>query len=187
MSRIVSGFLAGANYNVPVGYSLLVLQVVTWDRNNLSTASFSVVKSGYSDSVSADSSGRAMLVVPAGTYTVSLTHSGTYLNDDPQTVVAGAEEIVWVTFALNEPAVAVHRNLTASSWVSDSTYDNYPYRCNIAISGVESDDVAFVTFASPQAESGNYNNICNTYNGGVTIYSAVNTPITVPVILVCNQ
>ena len=78
----------------------------------------------------------------------------------------------------------IYTNKSASSWVADNTYSDFPYRCAIAITGVTASDVAEVVFAQSEASSGNYASVCETYAGGVYIYSSVNTSITIPTILI---
>lgn len=78
----------------------------------------------------------------------------------------------------------VFSNKTASSWSADSTYSGYGYRCAVACSGVTASDVAEVVFGIAQASSGNYAPLCNTYSGGIYIYSKVNDSITIPTIIV---
>lgn len=188
MSGVASGFIVGNdNYTVPVGSTLLILQTMTWDRQNLN-GTFIISATGYSESVQADASGRATKLVPAGaTYTVSLQHQGAYLNDGPQTVVAAAEEIAWVTFTLSEPAVVTFDNVTASSWVSDSTYPDFPYRCAIPLSGVTATDVPLVVFDVEQSTSGEYAPIAQSYNGGIYVWSTKSVSVTIPSILVMHQ
>lgn len=69
-------------------------------------------------------------------------------------------------------------NVSVSSWYSDSTYSDYAYRGVIPLNNVTADMTAQVVFAPAQATSGNYAPVCQTYNGGVYIYSKVNTAIT---------
>mgnify|MGYP003290841364 CR=1 FL=1 len=78
----------------------------------------------------------------------------------------------------------IFSNKVASTWVSDSTYSDYGYKCDISCSGVTSSMVATVMFAQTEAESGDYATVCETGNGIVTIYSKVNTSITIPTIVV---
>jgi len=78
----------------------------------------------------------------------------------------------------------IHSNLSASSWTADSTYSDFPYRCALAITGVTAADVAEVVFNQSEAASGNYASVCETYAGGVYIYSSVNTAITIPTVLI---
>ena len=78
----------------------------------------------------------------------------------------------------------VFTNISASSWVSDTTYTDYGYKCELTCSGVTSTDIAEVIFAHAQAVSGNYSPVCLTSTDKVTIYSKVNTSITIPTIIV---
>ena len=190
MANVVSGFIANAeNYNVPPNQTLLVLSVATWDRQNMNGAVFSISAPGQTtETATAGADGRVTKLVASGyTYTVTLTHSGDYLDDGPQTVVARSEEVAWVNFVLDRPAVEVHTNVTASTWASDSTYADFPYKCAIAMSGVTANDVAWVTFGVDEALSGDYAPVCDTYAGGVYLYSSKNTSITVPNITILRM
>lgn len=73
---------------------------------------------------------------------------------------------------------------TASTWVSDTTYAEFPYRCDIACSGVTADMYAEVAFALEQAASGNYAPICETKAGVVSVWSSKDESITVPTIVI---
>ena len=75
-------------------------------------------------------------------------------------------------------------DVAASTWVADTTYSNYGYKCEITISGVLSTDYASVNFAHADAISGNYSPICLTETDKVTIYSKVNTSITISNIII---
>jgi hypothetical protein len=75
-------------------------------------------------------------------------------------------------------------NVEASSWVSDSTYPDYPYRCDLACNGVTEDMYADVTFNIEQANSGDYAPICETGTNIVSIWSSNNINITVLTIAV---
>ena len=75
-------------------------------------------------------------------------------------------------------------NITVSTWVSDVTYADYPYKATITLTGVTSSMIAEVIYGLTEAESGNYAPICETFDGGVYIYSKVNSAITIPTILV---
>ena len=85
--------------------------------------------------------------------------------------------------AINTKHVVVS-NVTASSWVEDTTYSDYGYRCALSVTGVTASDVAEVIFGVAEATSGDYAPVCQTYAGGVYIYSKVNTSITVPTVMV---
>lgn len=73
---------------------------------------------------------------------------------------------------------------TASSWVSDSAYADYPYRCDVSCSGVTADMYAEVVFGVEHSTSGNYAPVCETKNGVVSIWSKENTTITIPTIII---
>ena len=75
-------------------------------------------------------------------------------------------------------------NLAASQWVSDTTYEGYPYRCDVTCSGVTANNYAEVVFALSQATSGSYAPLCETKANAVSIWSSENTSITIPTILV---
>ena len=75
-------------------------------------------------------------------------------------------------------------NITVSTWASDTTYNDYSYRASITLTGVTSSMIAEVIFNVTDAESGNYAPVCETFDGGVYIYSKVNSAITIPTILV---
>lgn len=81
-------------------------------------------------------------------------------------------------------------NVSASSWTnqgSSATYSDFPYRAALTtgdLANVTSSMFAFVAFNPTQVLSGNYAPVCQTYNGGVYIYSKVNTSITIPTIAV---
>jgi len=184
----ISAFIAGSTkYEVPTNKTMLILQVMTWDQNNLA-GTFTITGGGDTQTVQADASGRAVKVVDSGaTYTISLTHGGDYLNDGPQSIVAVSEEIVWVTFNLSEPAIQSYNNVAVSTWASDNTYSDYPYRAAIPITGLTADDIPEVVFDVPEATSGDYAPVATSYNGGIYIYSAVNTAITIPTIVIKHQ
>lgn len=73
-------------------------------------------------------------------------------------------------------------NVSASSWVDDTTYEDYPYKCDVSCSGVTSSYYAEVVFDTAEALSGNYAPVCSTGSSIVTIYSKVNDTITIPTI-----
>ena len=75
-------------------------------------------------------------------------------------------------------------NKTVSNWVSDATYADYPYRATITESSINAAMVAEVIYGLTEVKSGNYAPICETFAGGIYIYSKVNTQITIPTILV---
>lgn len=67
---------------------------------------------------------------------------------------------------------------------SSPTYSNFPNRASVAISGCTSNKQATVTYNSTEALSGNYAPWCETYDGGVYLYSKVAGTVTVATIVV---
>lgn len=60
----------------------------------------------------------------------------------------------------------------ASSFVTDSTYLDYPYRAPVALNGVMESMIPEVVFSLTDAVSGNFASVAACYNGGVYIYAA---------------
>ena len=75
-------------------------------------------------------------------------------------------------------------NVSASTWTSNTSVSGYSYRCAIGLSGVTSSMYAEVIFDAEDALSGNYAPICETYTGGVYVWSKVSTAITIPTIVI---
>ena len=73
-------------------------------------------------------------------------------------------------------------NVSASTWVSDSTYQDYAYKCDITCQGVTADMYIEVVFGVAEATSGDYAPICQSSSNTITIYSKVNDSITIPLI-----
>ena len=73
-------------------------------------------------------------------------------------------------------------NVSASTWVSDSTYTGYSYKCVLNCNGITSSSIVEVIFDVDEATSGNYAPVCTTGTDSVTIYGKVNDSITIPVI-----
>lgn len=101
MVTIVGAFIGGPEPSISAGMAGISLCINTTDRLNLDTASFSVMSEGFAQTVSADASGRAYIEVPSGkTYTITLNHQGTYMNDGPQRVIVESKMVYGVYFDL---------------------------------------------------------------------------------------
>ena len=81
----------------------------------------------------------------------------------------------------------IFTDTAASTWLADTTYTTYLYRCELTLSGVAATDIAEVIFAHAQAISGNYSPVSLTATNKVTIYSKVNTAITIPTIIISKN
>lgn len=79
-------------------------------------------------------------------------------------------------------------NRGVTTWASDSTYADYPYKGTINITGVTDADGVEVTFSNADATSGNYSPICATFNGGVYIWSKTqDASIVIPTICIYGR
>ena len=79
-----------------------------------------------------------------------------------------------------------HTNVSvlSASWYSDATYSAFPYRAVIPLANVTASMMAEVVFAPDQALSGDYAPVCETYAGGVYIWSKLNSAVTIPTIVI---
>lgn len=75
--------------------------------------------------------------------------------------------------------------VNASAFVPDTTYEEYPYRATVALSGVIASMIPEVVFSLADAIGGNFAPVVESYNGGVYLY-AMNAPdanISIPTII----
>ncbi len=75
-------------------------------------------------------------------------------------------------------------NTIVSNWVEDTTYSDFGYKADISITDLYSNDVCEVIFNQTDASSGNYAQVNSSGAGTLTIYSKVNTEITIPTIII---
>ena len=75
-------------------------------------------------------------------------------------------------------------DVAASNWVVDNTYPEWPYRCDIPLTSVTSDDYAEIVLEADQASSGDYAPVCETRDGVVSLWGAVTDSIIIPTILI---
>lgn len=71
------------------------------------------------------------------------------------------------------------------AFIADSTYQDYPYRASVALTGVLSSMIPDVVLALADATSGNFAPVAACYDGGIYLYAASvpDTAITIPTIL----
>lgn len=67
--------------------------------------------------------------------------------------------------------VVVAQNITASSWSSNGSYPDYPYRATLAVTGMTADHVPEVIFDGTDADVAKIAPHCVSYSGGVYIYA----------------
>ena len=76
-------------------------------------------------------------------------------------------------------------SVAVSQFVSNTTYEDYPFRAAVALEGVQSTMIPEVIFNMADAISGNFAPVAESYNGGVYLYASDKPEgnITVPVII----
>lgn len=76
-------------------------------------------------------------------------------------------------------------SVPVSAFVADSTYQDYPFRAAIALTGVLNTMIPEVVLGVADAIDGNFAPVAATYNGGVYLYaaSAPESAITIPTII----
>ena len=76
-------------------------------------------------------------------------------------------------------------SVPAASFVSDSTYADYPYRAAVTLTGVTASMIPEVVFGVSDAMSGNFAPVAEAYDGGIHLYAAAvpDAAITIPTIL----
>jgi hypothetical protein len=79
----------------------------------------------------------------------------------------------------------INTAVPVASFVADSTYEDFPYRAAVALTGVTSSMIPEVVFGVVDAMSGIFAPCAETYNGGVYLYAseAPEAAITIPTIL----
>lgn len=76
-------------------------------------------------------------------------------------------------------------SVPVSSFLADSTHEDYGYRASIALQGVVSSMIPEIVFSLPDAIGGNFAPVAEAYNGGVYIYSEdpPESAVTIPTII----
>lgn len=74
-------------------------------------------------------------------------------------------------------------NIRVNQWSSDNTYQDFPYKAYVQLQGVDPTMFPYVIFNMTDAASGNYGPVPESTVGGIYLWSKVNTPIVVPVVV----
>lgn len=76
-------------------------------------------------------------------------------------------------------------SVSKGSFVSDTTFQDFPYRASVALSGAIESMIPEVVLSVDDAGSGNFAPVAESYNGGVYLYagSPPDTDITIPTII----
>lgn len=85
---------------------------------------------------------------------------------------------------IDNPAPRTISNTIVSNWVADITYTDFGYKADISITNLTENDTCEVIFNQADASSGNYAQVNSSSAGTLTIYSKVNTEITIPTIII---
>ena len=90
------------------------------------------------------------------------------------------KEPTWI----DNPAPRTISNTIVSNWIADTTYTDFGYKADISITNLTENDTCEVIFSQTDASSGNYAQVNSSSAGTLTIYSKVNTEITIPTIII---
>ena len=76
-------------------------------------------------------------------------------------------------------------SVSKGSFVADTTFQDFPYRASVALSGVIESMIPEVVLSVDDASSGNFAPVTESYNGGVYLYagSPPDSDITIPTII----
>lgn len=97
---------------------------------------------------------------------------------------ADVVDVLNESIANKQDKILKFENVTASNWVSDSTYTDYPYRCDVTCDGVLATDFPEVVFGVTEATGGDYAPICETSVNVVSVWSKSTESITIPTIII---
>lgn len=149
-----------------------------------------------------DISGKLDATVAAATYLSKAEASDAYLGKEDKaagaltadvatkaTQDASGNEITYtyatkVEVAAKQNKILKFENMTAASWVSDTTQAGFSYRCDIACSGVTSEMYPEVVLYNDDATSGEYAPVSESKDGYVSIWSKKNVSVTIPTIII---
>lgn len=126
-----------------------------------------------------------LIAIDRATATATTTTDGLMSSSDKTKLEGVATTYATKTEVNNkQDKVLKFTNKTASTWVSDSTYSSFPYRCDISCSGVTSDMFAEVVFGLNESINGMYAPLCETKTNVVSIWSMSNVSIIIPTIII---
>ena len=76
-------------------------------------------------------------------------------------------------------------SVSKGSFVADTTFQDFPYRASVALSGVIESMIPEVVLSVDDASSGNFAPVAESYNGGVYLYASSHpdSDITIPTII----
>ena len=99
--------------------------------------------------------------------------SKTYVDNKISALATSLQDILEDVDTEIDNKVIAFRNVSValSTWASDATYSDYPYRASITCAGVTADYIPDVIFGETDSESGNFAAMSETANNTVYIYA----------------
>lgn len=81
--------------------------------------------------------------------------------------------------------VFANQNVATSAWAEEKTYEDYPFRASVALSGVISTMIPQVVFSVAALAENSFAPVAECYNGGVYIYASdkPEKAVTIPTII----
>ena len=162
-----------ARISIPAGTISLTNSLITDERLDTSVCGL------VTDKVSVDTS--MINAQVQATLTETQEQSATVLRaitDELASLEAGtAVELKKLAF--------YNTTVSASAFIDDTTYTDFPFRASVALTGVLESMIPDIMLTLEDATSGNFAPVCECYNGGVYLY-AVSVPdadITIPTII----
>jgi hypothetical protein len=97
----------------------------------------------------------------------------TYVDNKISALATSLQDILEDVDTEIDNKVIAFRNVSValSTWASDATYSDYPYRASITCAGVTADYIPDVIFGETDSESGNFAAMSETANNTVYIYA----------------
>ena len=90
-----------------------------------------------------------------------------------QFLIKGANNTTsWKTLVTPSVLIFQNKSIATSAWVSDTVYEDYPYKTNISCSGVDANYFPEVAFNMVDATSGIFSPISESGSGIVTIWAS---------------
>ena len=73
--------------------------------------------------------------------------------------------------------VIITQNVQSSSWSNTDTYEDYPFRASLPVSGMTTSHIPEVVFDGTNDATDNIATHCESYNGGVYIFASDNVGV----------
>lgn len=162
-----------ARVSIPAGTTALTNSLVTDERLDASVCGL------VTDNISVDTSMINNQVQAVLTETQEQSAAVLQaINDELAQLEAGtAVELKKLQFT--------NTTVAKAAFVADSTYQDYPYRASVTLTGVLSSMIPDVVLSLADAISGNFAPVAACYDGGIYLYaaSAPDTAMTIPTII----